>query len=43
MGWNSQPTAQVIFENCKVPIKNLIGKEGDGFKIAMQGSRWRQN
>ena len=27
MGWNSQPTAQVIFENCKVPIKNLIGKE----------------
>jgi alkylation response protein AidB-like acyl-CoA dehydrogenase len=37
MGWNSQPTAQVIFENCKVPIKNLIGKEGEGFKIAMQG------
>ena len=37
MGWNSQPTAHVIFENCKVPIKNLIGKEGDGFKIAMQG------
>ncbi|MBT34858.1 MAG: acyl-CoA dehydrogenase [Rickettsiales bacterium] len=37
MGWNSQPTAQVIFENCKVPIKNLIGNEGDGFKIAMQG------
>jgi len=37
MGWNSQPTAQVIFENCKVPIKNLVGKEGDGFKIAMQG------
>jgi len=37
MGWNSQPTAQVIFEDCKVPIKNLIGKEGDGFKIAMQG------
>ena len=37
MGWNSQPTAQVIFDNCKVPIKNLVGKEGDGFKIAMQG------
>ena len=37
MGWNSQPTAQVIFENCKVPIKNLVGNEGDGFKIAMQG------
>ena len=37
MGWNSQPTAQVIYENCKVPIKNLVGNEGDGFKIAMQG------
>ena len=37
MGWNSQPTAQVIFEDCKVPVENLIGKEGDGFKIAMMG------
>jgi|TARA_Y100000389_G_scaffold57483_1_gene53510 hypothetical protein len=37
MGWNSQPTAQVIFEDCKVPVKNLLGKEGDGFKIAMKG------
>jgi len=37
MGWNSQPTAQVIFENCKVPIENILGREGDGFKIAMQG------
>ena len=37
MGWNSQPTAQVIFEDCKVPVKNIIGSEGDGFKIAMKG------
>ncbi len=35
MGWNSQPTSAVIFEDCKVPISNLIGEEGDGFKIAM--------
>ena len=37
MGWNSQPTAQVIFEDCKVPVENIIGNEGDGFKIAMKG------
>ena len=37
MGWNSQPTAQVIFEDCRVPVKNLLGNEGDGFKIAMKG------
>jgi alkylation response protein AidB-like acyl-CoA dehydrogenase len=37
MGWNSQPTAQVIFEDCRVPASNLIGAEGDGFKIAMKG------
>ena len=37
MGWNTQPTAQVIFEDCRVPIKNLLGNEGDGFKIAMKG------
>jgi isobutyryl-CoA dehydrogenase len=36
LGWNSQPTKMVIMEDCKVPIKNLIGKEGDGFKIAMK-------
>ncbi|PRP87155.1 acyl-CoA dehydrogenase [Planoprotostelium fungivorum] len=36
MGWNSQPTRAVIFEDCEVPVKNLIGKEGDGFKIAMK-------
>lgn len=37
MGWNSQPTTQVIFENARVPVANLIGAEGDGFKIALQG------
>jgi alkylation response protein AidB-like acyl-CoA dehydrogenase len=37
LGWKSQPTAMVNFENCKVPAANLIGKEGDGFKIAMAG------
>ena len=37
MGWHSQPTAQVIFEDCRVPVANRIGAEGDGFKIAMKG------
>ncbi len=37
MGWNSQPTAAVIFEDCRVPVANRIGQEGDGFKIAMKG------
>lgn len=37
LGWNSQPTAQVIFEDCRVPVTNVVGKEGDGFKIAMKG------
>jgi len=37
MGWNSQPTAQVIFEDCRVPAENLLGEEGDGFKFAMKG------
>jgi alkylation response protein AidB-like acyl-CoA dehydrogenase len=35
MGWNAQPTRAVIFDDCRVPAKNLIGQEGDGFKIAM--------
>jgi alkylation response protein AidB-like acyl-CoA dehydrogenase len=37
LGWNSQPTRMVIMEDCVVPAKNLLGKEGDGFKIAMKG------
>jgi len=37
MGWNAQPTAQVNFDDCRVPAANLIGGEGDGFKIAMAG------
>ncbi len=37
LGWHSQPTAQVIFEDCRVPIANRIGEEGEGFKIAMKG------
>jgi alkylation response protein AidB-like acyl-CoA dehydrogenase len=37
LGWKSQPTAMVMFENCRVPIANRIGSEGQGFKIAMAG------
>mmetsp|Transcript_41432 Transcript_41432/g.66634 ORF Transcript_41432/g.66634 Transcript_41432/m.66634 type:complete len:214 (+) Transcript_41432:1213-1854(+) len=37
LGWNSQPTAPVILENCKVPKENMLGMVGMGFKIAMQG------
>jgi alkylation response protein AidB-like acyl-CoA dehydrogenase len=37
MGWNAQPTRQVIFDNCKVPAANRIGAEGQGFKFAMSG------
>ncbi|HEY5963605.1 MAG TPA: acyl-CoA dehydrogenase family protein [Xanthobacteraceae bacterium] len=37
LGWKSQPTAMVMFENCRVPAGNLVGNEGDGFKIAMAG------
>ena len=37
MGWNSQPTAQVNFDDCRVPVANRIGEEGEGFKFAMAG------
>jgi len=37
LGWNSQPTAAVIFEDCRVPVENIVGAEGDGFAIAMKG------
>jgi len=37
MGWNAQPTAQVIFQDARVPVANRLGPEGIGFKIAMSG------
>jgi alkylation response protein AidB-like acyl-CoA dehydrogenase len=37
MGWKVQPTRQVIFEDCRVPASNMIGKEGQGFQVAMVG------
>src|SRR5690625_2036732 len=37
MGWNTQPTRQVIFEDVRVPVANRLGAEGDGFHIAMKG------
>ncbi|WP_108835802.1 acyl-CoA dehydrogenase family protein [Tateyamaria sp. Alg231-49] len=37
MGWRSQPTAQVQFDNCNISSANLVGEEGQGFKYAMMG------
>ena len=37
MGWNAQPTRQVILQGCRVPAANRIGGEGEGFRIAMAG------
>jgi acyl-CoA dehydrogenase len=37
LGWNSSPTAQVVFEDVRVPVANRVGAEGDGFKFAMTG------
>lgn len=37
MGWHVQPTRTVIFEDCRVPVANRLGAEGEGFKFAMKG------
>ena len=37
MGWSSQPTAMVHFDNVRVPVANRVGDEGQGFRIAMMG------
>ncbi|WP_062121644.1 MULTISPECIES: acyl-CoA dehydrogenase family protein [Sphingobium] len=37
LGWHSQPTAQVNFDAVRVPVDNLVGAEGEGFRIAMMG------
>ncbi len=37
LGWNSSPTAQVSFDNVRVPVENRVGAEGDGFRFAMAG------
>ena len=37
LGWKTQPTAMVIFENCRVPVANRVGSEEQGFRIAMAG------
>ena len=37
LGWHSQPTAMVNFDEARVPVENLVGAEGEGFRIAMMG------
>ncbi len=37
LGWHSQPTRAVILDNVRVPAANMVGAEGEGFRIAMQG------
>jgi alkylation response protein AidB-like acyl-CoA dehydrogenase len=37
LGWHSQPTAMVMFDDCRVPVANRLGAEGEGFAIAMMG------
>ena len=37
MGWNSQPTRAIFFDDVRVPVTNRLGEEGEGFRIAMKG------
>ena len=37
LGWHSQPTAMVMFDDARVPVDNRVGEEGQGFAIAMAG------
>ncbi len=37
LGWHSQPTAQLILEDVRVPVENVVGGEGEGFRLAMMG------
>src|SRR5690606_36085616 len=37
LGWNASPTAAITFENVRVPVENIVGAEGEGFRIAMMG------
>ena len=37
LGWNASPTAQLIFEDAKIPVANRVGDEGEGFRFAMMG------
>jgi alkylation response protein AidB-like acyl-CoA dehydrogenase len=37
LGWHTQPTAMVMFDNCRVPVASRLGAEGEGFSIAMMG------
>ena len=37
LGWNASPTAQIIFEDARVPVANRVGEEGEGFRFAMTG------
>ena len=37
MGWNCQPTRTITFEDVVIPVENLVGEEGQGFKFAMKG------
>lgn len=37
LGWNASPTAQVIFDDARVPVGNRVGAEGEGFRFAMMG------